>query len=83
MADFDDEDCEFERTLGVPLYEIFAPLYKNETGKVIAVAEFYENANDWVDEAATVRNSWLIVGGIIAGHVRRAVLDRLSWQRQD
>jgi signal transduction histidine kinase len=67
IADLDDEDCEFERTLGVPLYEIFAPLYKNGTGKVVAVAEFYENANNWVDEAATVRNSWLIVGGSSLG----------------
>jgi hypothetical protein len=28
----------------MPLYEIFLPLYKNETEKIIAVAEIYEDA---------------------------------------
>jgi signal transduction histidine kinase len=64
MAILDEDDSEFERTLAVPLYEIFAPLYETETGKIIAVAEFYENANEMVDErAGTVRTTWLIVGG--------------------
>jgi signal transduction histidine kinase len=64
MATLDDDDSDFERTLAVPLYEIFAPLYEIGTGKIIAVAEFYENADDVVDErASTVRTSWLIVGG--------------------
>jgi signal transduction histidine kinase len=67
IANLDEEDSEFERTLAIPLYEIFAPLYKNGTGKVIAVAEFYESADDLVDETATVRNSWLIVGGASLG----------------
>jgi signal transduction histidine kinase len=64
MAILDEDDGHFERTLAVPLYEIFAPLYQIGTGKIIAVAEFYENADDVVDErASTVRTSWLIVGG--------------------
>lgn len=63
-ATLDEEDSHFERTLPVPLYEIFAPLYERGTGKIIAVAEFYERADDLaVEEARTVRTSWLIVGG--------------------
>jgi signal transduction histidine kinase len=67
IATLDEDDNEFERTLAVPLYEIFAPLYKNGTGKVIAIAEFYQSADDLVDQTATVRNSWLIVGGSSLG----------------
>jgi signal transduction histidine kinase len=63
-ATLEEDDNDFERTLAVPLYEIFAPLYEIGTGKIIAVAEFYESADDLVDEeASTVRASWLIVGG--------------------
>jgi signal transduction histidine kinase len=67
IATLDEDDSEFERTLAVPLYEIFAPLYQNGTGKVIAVAEFYQSADDLVDGTATVRNSWFIVGGSSLG----------------
>jgi signal transduction histidine kinase len=67
IATLDDDDSEFERRLAVPLYEIFAPLYKNGTGKIIAVAEFYQSADELVDETTTVRNSWLIVGGASLG----------------
>jgi signal transduction histidine kinase len=64
MAPLDDDDNDFERMLAVPLYEIFAPLYEIGTGKIIAVAEFYESVDDLVnEEATTVRTSWLIVGG--------------------
>jgi signal transduction histidine kinase len=64
MAPLDDDDNDFERTLAVPLYEIFAPLYEIGTGKIIAVAEFYEGVDDLVnEEATTVSTSWLIVGG--------------------
>jgi signal transduction histidine kinase len=63
-ATLDEDDSDFERTLDAPLYEIFAPLYERGTGKIIAVAEFYESADDVVDEKeSTIRTSWLIVGG--------------------
>jgi signal transduction histidine kinase len=64
MAALDEDDSNFERTLAMPLYEILAPLYELGTGRIIAVAEFYENAEGLVDEtASTARTSWLIVGG--------------------
>jgi signal transduction histidine kinase len=62
MANLNEDDSEFERTLAIPLYEIFAPLYRNGTGKIIAVAEFYRDADELLDNTTTVRNSWLIVG---------------------
>lgn len=64
IAVLGEDDSDFERTLSVPLYEIFAPLYELGTGRVVAVAEFHENAGDVVDEVSrTASSSWLIVGG--------------------
>ena len=63
MADLDDDDSEFERSLSMPLYEIFLPLYKNETEKIIAVAEIYEDARALLkDQAYAVGGAWLVVG---------------------
>ena len=63
MADFDDDDSEFERFLSIPLYEIFLPLYRTETGKIIAVAEIYEDARALLrDQAYAVGGAWLVVG---------------------
>jgi signal transduction histidine kinase len=63
MADLNDDDSEFERSLSVPLYEIFLPLYKNETETIIAVAEIYEDARALLrDQARAVRGAWLVVG---------------------
>lgn len=66
-AGLDEEDNEFERTLAMPLYEVFAPLYKSGTGKVIAVAEFYQSSDELLDDSTTIQTSWLIVGGSSLG----------------
>lgn len=63
IADFDDDDSEFERSLSTPLYEIFLPLYKKGTEKIIAVAEIYEDARALLrDQASAVGGAWLVVG---------------------
>jgi signal transduction histidine kinase len=63
MADLEDDDSDFERSLSMPLYEIFLPLYKNETERIIAVAEIYEDARALLrDQASAVRGAWLVVG---------------------
>ncbi|WP_172842603.1 sensor histidine kinase [Bradyrhizobium erythrophlei] len=68
MADLNDDDSEFERSLSMPLYEIFLPLYKNETEKIIAVAEIYEDASALLrDQASAVRGAWLVVGSVGLG----------------
>jgi signal transduction histidine kinase len=63
MANFEDTDSEFERSLSMPLYEIFLPLYKNQTEEIIAVAEIYEDARALLrDQAYAVGGAWLVVG---------------------
>jgi signal transduction histidine kinase len=63
MADFADDDSDFERSLAMPLYEIFVPLYKSETDNIIAVAEIYEDARSLLnDQAYAVGGAWLVVG---------------------
>jgi signal transduction histidine kinase len=63
MADLDDIDEEFERSLSVPLYEIFLPLYKSETEEIIAVAEIYEDARAILhDQTYAAGGAWLVVG---------------------
>jgi signal transduction histidine kinase len=65
MADLKDDDSEFERSLSMPLYEMFLPLYKNETEKIVAVAEIYEDARALLrDQASAIRDAWLVVGSV-------------------
>lgn len=65
MADLNDDDSDFERSLSIPLYEIFLPLYKNETENIIAVAEIYEDARALLrDQASAVRGAWLVVASV-------------------
>ncbi len=61
-ADFEDtadpEDTN-EDALGVPLLEIYSPIREIETGRVIAVAEFYEVATQLKSDLARARlASW-------------------------
>lgn len=61
-ADFEDtgdtEDAA-EDALGVPLLEIYSPIRELETGRVIAVAEFYEVATQLKADLARARlASW-------------------------
>lgn len=59
----DDTEDAFERSLNIPLYEIFAPLREAGTGKIIAVGEFYETAQALQREINDVRKKvWAIVG---------------------
>jgi signal transduction histidine kinase len=59
----DDIEDAFERSLNIPLYEIFAPLREAGTGKIIAVGEFYETAQALQREINSVRKKvWAIVG---------------------
>ncbi len=58
----DNEDA-FERSLNIPLYEIFAPLREAGTGKIVAVGEFYETAEALQREINNLRKKvWAIVG---------------------
>jgi signal transduction histidine kinase len=47
----------------MPLYEIFLPLYKNQSEKILAVAEIYEDARAVLrDKSYAVGGAWLVVG---------------------
>lgn len=65
-ADFNDtgdEEDVAEHALGLPLLEIYTPIREVKTGKVIAVAEFYEIASQLKLDLIRARSlGWLTVG---------------------
>lgn len=69
-ADFEDtvdEEDRAEAALGVPLLEIYSPIHETGTGKVIAVAEFYEIATQLEQDLRRARAmSWLAVAAVMA-----------------
>ncbi|MBL8895029.1 MAG: sensor histidine kinase [Rhizobiales bacterium] len=75
----DDPESRTEKGSGMPLLEIYSPIREPWSGKVIAVAEFYEIANELADNLAIARlRSWLVVAlvtlaifGLLSGIVLR------------
>ncbi|WP_305955921.1 sensor histidine kinase [Pseudomonas sp. 2FE] len=58
-----DEENIYERSLGIPLYEIYAPLREFGSGRIVAVGEFYETAEVLQREIDRIRREvWTIVG---------------------
>jgi signal transduction histidine kinase len=58
-----DEENVYERSLGIPLYEIYAPLREFGSGRIVAVGEFYETAGVLQREIDRIhREVWAIVG---------------------
>jgi signal transduction histidine kinase len=63
LEDLKQEENQFERNMNVPLYEIYAPLREFNTGKIIAVGEFYEKADSLEQEIRRIRQQvWMVVG---------------------
>lgn len=61
--DHNDSEDEAEALLGVPLLEVYSPVREIWSGRVIAVAEFYERADVLERELSDAsRKSWIIVG---------------------
>lgn len=59
-----DGEDEFERALGRPLLEVYSPVREPWSGRVVAVAEFYEYADELQETLVAMRlRSWLVVGG--------------------
>ncbi len=69
-AEFDSlehEEDAMERTAGLPLLEMYSPVRENRTGRIIAVAEFYEKADALKTNLFWVNlTSWLVVGAVTA-----------------
>jgi signal transduction histidine kinase len=62
--DLDEAENAAEAALGVPLLEIYSPLHEVWSGRVIAVAEFYEAAPELEQDLADARRkSWVLVAG--------------------
>jgi hypothetical protein len=58
----DEEDAE-ERLAGVPFLEMYSPIREKLTGRIIAVAEFYEKADMLQQNLFQAKlESWLLVG---------------------
>jgi len=64
IEELDHAESEFERELGVPLLEVYAPIRDPWNGKILGVAEFYENAAVLVE---TLRQATLVVLAITLG----------------
>lgn len=68
FEDLDDLENEAEAALGVPLLEVYSPIRQVWTGDVIAVAEFYEVADQLASDIISARRtSWLVVAGTFLG----------------
>jgi signal transduction histidine kinase len=91
-AEFDsleDEENASERLRNVPLLEIYSPIREPWSGEVVAVAEFYEVADELQGNLRAVRlRSWLVVGvatlcmmGLLFGIVLRGS-EMIATQRQ-
>ena len=80
--DVDDEEAAEERARNIPLLEVYNPIHSIHTGKIIAVAEFYQDATELERDLARARiTSWLVVGAVslitfalLFGIVRRGSL---------
>lgn len=63
LQDAHHDQKALERVAGVPLYEIYAPLYKTGTSEVIGVTEFYEIADRLHAELRRARlQTWFVIG---------------------
>ena len=51
-----------ESTLGVPLLKVYVPIRDANTGRILAVLEFYQRAEDLAADLIEARNdSWMLV----------------------
>lgn len=66
----DEAEHAAERATGLPLLEIYVPIRQAHTDRVIAVVEFYENAESLrADIFRSKLESWLMLGAVGIGAV--------------
>lgn len=58
IEELDHEESAYERLLGIPLLEVYTPIRDPWTGRILGVAEFYENATVLRE---TLRQATLVV----------------------
>lgn len=60
-----EEENRFEKAGGIPLLEVYVPIREENSDRIIAVAEFYERADQLKLDIFTAKlEGWLIIGGI-------------------
>ncbi|MDA0652678.1 MAG: histidine kinase [Proteobacteria bacterium] len=65
LDDLHDDEDVLERAGGQSLLEIYSPIRETNTGRVIAVAEFYETATELKQNLFRAGvESWLVVAGV-------------------
>jgi signal transduction histidine kinase len=63
----EDEEDDKERSMGVPLLEIYNPVREPWSGEVVAVTEFYELSSDFEESLrSALLWSWLVVAAATA-----------------
>ncbi len=93
VAEFDDMisvESAYEQSLGLPIIEVYAPLYRTGTKEIIAVGEIYDDARELAQELrGTIWRTWLVVSittalmlAILYGIVRRGS-QTISTQRTE
>lgn len=62
FSDLEDEEDSLERVYGSRLLEIYSPIRAKGSDRIIAVAEFYETADDLEQQLFAARvSSWMVV----------------------
>lgn len=63
--DLNDSEDELERSLKIPLLEIYVPVRKRFGGEIVTVVEFYEDATVLVaDIQRAKRDAWLLLAAL-------------------
>lgn len=86
--ELDDEENVSERSLGMSLLEIYSPVREADSGRIIAVVEFYQLADSFANQLAWAQlEGVLMVGGLsllmlgaLIGIVRRGSRTIISQQ---
>lgn len=65
LSHLDEEENQLEKQGGVRLLEVYVPIREENSDRIIAVAEFYERADQLERDIFNAKlESWLIIGGI-------------------
>src|SRR5262249_34500955 len=82
LDDLGDDENEYERSLGMHLLEIYAPLRQSGTDRIIAVAEFYEIRDELRAEVLGIRLQTYAVVGMLAVAMVGALARIISRQKR-
>ena len=67
LDELNEEENRLERAEGIPLLEVYAPIRQENSNRIIAVAEFYERADQLRRDIFRAKlQGWLIIGGVAA-----------------